>query len=280
MRKVQFALLLIAFAVLLVAVKTRAQDSAPQPVAAEKIAIPVRVQPSELRTYAVTVQMKGRVSGQGTEKPIDVDALASMRIRHQYGRREGDGLLSLEVSALSPEVTMGGQKMAMPATDFPKMTLLLDGSWKVSSVFGLAGSRYAGQVPSLNYGNLITLFFVPDGDKPHAVGEKWLSKVKLPGPKLPGSAEDVEVTSTIKSLGDTGGVKSVTVSEDWAWFTQKLDAGPAYNKVTAESVFALDTGKLLKSHAECLILYQDPATRKQEDQDIKSNTKIDILLGS
>lgn len=274
MRTIKIALLIGSIALLLAAANVSAEEAKPQPTPADKIIVPVTVDSNELRTYKVSVQIKGRVAGEDSKKPIDIDILATMNIDHKYGHREKDGLLPLEISVASAEATVGGEKFMTPASDFPKLTLLLDKSWKITSVFGLAGTRYADQVSGLNYGNLISLFFVPDIDKDHAIGEKWSSKAKLPG-----SEQEIEITSSILSVGEMDGLKTIVVHEDWGWYIQKLKNGnTTYSQIKVDSTFTLDTGKLLKSHADCLILYQDPTVRKPEDQELKSNSKIDISL--
>ena len=198
-----------------------------------------------------------------------------MKLRQQFGAREGDGLMPLEVSSLDPQATTGEEKISVSPDDFPKLTMLLDCSWKVTSLFGISGTRYEGQVPGLNYGNLILLFFVPDGDKPHAVGESWSSKIKLPG--IP---DEVSVKTTIKSTGTTDEAKSVSLHQDYAWNSKKIASGQsADSKAGVDSVFALDTGKLLKSHADCEITFHDPSKTKPEEQQYKATTKIDVLAG-
>jgi hypothetical protein len=244
--------------------------------AAEMVTIPVKIEPNEMRTYDVTVRMTGRMPGGDKQPPVDFDATYAMQIRHQYGRREGDGLLPLEVSATKAEATIAGQKMTLLGADFPKLTLLLDRSHKLDSVFGLPEAKSGSQMLGLNYANLVVLFFVPDGDQPHAVGQDWKAKVKMPGAK-----DQIEVVTTITSIGEANGVKTAAVHQVWGWYVQKLpDGSPAYTQFTVDSTFALATGKLLKSHADTVVYTKNPAVYKQEQQPYKVNTKIDITCGT
>lgn len=276
MRTIRVLLLLVGAAVLLAGAAAFADESAAKPAVAEKITMPVNVEPNEVRSYRVTVQMKGRIAEEGSTKLMDVEGVYSMKVQHRYGIRagQGDGLLPLEISATEAEATLGDQKLAIPAADFPKLTLLMDRSWKVASVFGLAGTRYAGQVSGLNYANLIMLFFVPDMDKPHGVGESWPSKVKLPG--FPG---ECGVTTILKSVDTKDGVKTVTIHQDYVWSRQETQTDTfANSKAAVDSTFALDTGKLLKSHVDCQVDHQKAAAAQQDNRGDQTNTKIDIML--
>jgi len=274
MRKMPVAFALIAVAVL-AAPQALAEQTVDKQPAVEKLSIPIKIEPKELRVYNVTVKMAGRMPGEDKATSVDIDATYLLRIQHQYGRREGDGLLPLEISASKAEATVAGQKLAMLGADFPKITLLLDRSFAIVSAFGIPGTGSGGQVLGLNYANLIVLFFVPDGDKPHAVGESWTSKVKMPG-----SRDEVSVTTTLKSVDEANGAKTASVHQVWGWYAQKKQDGTsAYNQFTVDSTFALDTGKLVKSHADTLVLSKNPAVYKQEEQQYKVNTKIDIALG-
>lgn len=275
MKTLRVAFLLIPVAMLLAAAWAWAEEPAAQPApAVEKASVSVSISPNEVRNYKVAVHMTGRMPGEDSAKPVDVDADYSMKLEHKYGRRENDGLLPLEISATQAEATVAGEKLALPLTDFPKLTLLIDRSWKVANLFGLAGTRYAGQVPGLNYSNLVMLFFVPDGATPHAIGESWTSKIKLPG-----ISDECSVTTTLKSLGEKDGTKTVTVAQEYVWPQQTLANGNLVNsRATVQSVLALDTGKLLTSHAECSMNFATSASAKQDTSQYHANNKIDISL--
>jgi len=245
----------------------------------EQIAIPVKIEPGELRVYDVAVKMTGRMPGGDKQQPADFDATYAIQVQHQYGRREADGLLPLEISARKAEATVGGQKLTLLGASFPKLTLLLDKSHRIDSAFGLPDPRSGNQMLGLNYVNLIVLFFVPDGDQPHPVGDSsagsgWASKVKMPGAK-----DKIDVVTNIVSTGQEKGVKTVRVHQVWGWYVQKMaDGSPAYTRFTVDSTFELDTGKLLRSHAETLVYAKNPEVYTQEQQPYKVNTKIDISL--
>ena len=249
-----------------------ADEPAPKDPPAEKVAIPVVVQPNDIRNYKLSVGIKGCV-GIMDSTPMIVDALNTMRIRHQYGKREGDGLLLLDISARDVQVTVNGEKVPTGADRFPKLTLLLDKSWNISKVFG-AERASEGQVPGLNYSTLIMLFFIPDGDKPHTIGETWASKVKALA-----KPDEVTVKSTIRSVTETNENRRVSVHQEFAWPEQKLDGGRSVRSTAVvDSVFDLATGKLLKSNAECQLPFSDPSQPKPENQNYKATTKIDLSL--
>jgi len=252
----------------------RADEPAPKDQPAPKITMPTVVQPNELRSYKVSVAIKGCV-GVMDSNPLLVDAVNTMRVQHQYGKREGDGLLMLDISALDVQVTINGEKVPTSPDQYPKLTLLLDKSWKVNKIFGIDSVRDAGQVPGLGYANLILLFSIPDADKPHAIGESWISKVKLPG-----KSDEVTIKSTIKSVVETGGAKTASVHQDYDWGEQKLDAGRSVKSAAAvDSTFDLASGKLLKSHAECQLSFSEPTQAKPENRQYKATSKIDVSFG-
>lgn len=248
-----------------------ADDAASSQQAAAKVTMPVVVAPNELRTYKASVSIEGCV-GIDNDTPINVNALNTMTLLHQYGKREGDGLLQLDVSAIDVVATINGEQSPAASGQFPKLTFLLDMNWKVNRVFGIEGTRYQGQVPGMNYANLIMLFFIPEADKPHAVGETWTSRFKLPG-----MGDDATVKTTIKSLADKDGLKSAVIHQDYSWGEQKLDGGRSVKSTaSADSTFDLSNGKLLKAHAECQLPFSEPSQTKPENRQYKAATKIDI----
>lgn len=273
MRSIWVSALLALAMVVSVGTLARAEEPAPKDQPAEKITIPFVVQPNELRSYKVSVAIKGCVGVMDSAQLL-VDAVNTMKVRHKYGVREGDGLLLLDISAHDVQVTVNREIVPTSSSQYPKLTLLLDNSWKVSKVFGVDGTRDTGQVPGLNYTNLILLFNVPDADKPHAIGESWISKLKLPG-----KPEEVTVNSTIKPIEETNGAKVVTVHQEYAWGEQKLDAGRSVKSTAVvDSTFDLATGRLLKSHAECQLPFSEPAQAKPENRQYKATSKIDVSL--
>ena len=275
MRKIGIAVLFI-YTATLAGIFAWADEAANKADAVEAISIPVKIESKELRAYDVVVKMVGRAPGEDKEPPIDIDATYALEIQHQYGQREPDGTIPLEISASKAEATIGDQKLTILGTDFPKITVLFDKSYKITNVFGIPNADSANQMLGLNYSNLIVLFFVPDGSQMHKVGESWTSKVKIPGVK-----DEVAVVTTLNSIKDEGGIKTARIHQVWGWYAQESkDRTPVYNQFTIDSTFALNTGKLLKSHADTLIYTKDPAVFTQEQQPYKINTKIDISPAS
>lgn len=243
--------------------------SADQPV--EKIIVPTIVQPNELRSYRLSVAIKGCV-GVLDGQPLLVDAVNTMKVLHQYGRREGDGLLQLDISAIDVKATINGEQAPAAVDQFPKLTLLLDKAWNIYRIFGIDGTRYAGQVPGLNYGNLAMLFHVPDIGKGHALGKAWKSSVRLPGRK-----DEIKISSTVKSRDVEA--KTVTLRQEYAWAEMKVDADRSVKSTAVvDSTFDLVTGKLLRSHAECQLPFSEPSQQKPENRHYSAISKIDISL--
>lgn len=275
--------IMVAISVCLVAalapIQARADEPTQQTGTIERITIPVKIEPGELRVYDVTVKMSGRMPAADKAQPVDFDATYAIQLQHQYGRREADGLLPLEISARKAEATIGGQKLSLLGASFPKLTLLLDRSYRIDSAFGLPDPKSGNNMLGLNYVNLIVLFFVPDGDQPHPIGDDstssgWASKVKMPGAK-----DKIDVVTSIKSVGVEKGVKTVTVHQVWGWYAQKMaDGSPAYTRFTVDSTFEMETGKLLRSHAETLVYAKNPEVYAQEQQPYKVSTTVDISL--
>lgn len=236
-----------------------------------RISVPTIVRPNELRTYNLSVGIKGCVAIIDS-KPLLVDAVNTMKLLHQYGARAGDGLLQLDISARNVQATINGEKAPAVTEQFPKLTLLLDKNWKLNRLFGADGTRYAGQVPGLNYANLIMLFIVPDLDKEHAIGEKWTSKVKNPG-----KTDEITISSTIKSRDEAA--KTVALRQEYSWSEMKLDEERSVKcSATVDSTFDSTSGKLLKSHAECRLPFSEPSQAKPENRQYVAVSTIDIVL--
>lgn len=241
------------------------QRAEAQEAAQEPIAVTPSAANREVRNYRVNVVVKGKMPTPGSDTPADLDLVYSLTIQHKYGRREKDGLLPLEVSVTNADVTVSGQRLAVLPNTFPKLTVLLDGDWRVTDVFGLVG--YSNTVPGINYGNLIVLFFLPDGAKPHAIGEKWNSIVKFAPYK-----ETYNIASVLKSTQEIDGVKAVAARQEIAWLPSQQPGRPAATtSAVVESVFAITDGRLLKSDVDCDIVFGTAASAPT-----RANVKIDI----
>ena len=244
--------------------------------AQDRVTVATSVKPNEVRSYKVVVTIKGKMPARGSAQPMDLDARYALSLRHKYGRREGDGLMPLEVSVTEGKLTSDGQSLGVTSGMFPKITYLLQRDWQPSAVFGINGTRYEKSIPGINYVNMIVLFYLYGGDTPHAVGEKWNAQVKLPFYK-----ETYNFTNTLKALEQVNSVDAATVHQKIAWTVGKqAGSPPATVTATAESSFAIADGKLIKSRAQSEVLFTDDTAGEsgQEPKTSRANISIDISL--
>lgn len=237
-------------------------------VDSNQVVVNTSVQPHEVRDYKVTAVVKGKLpleSGQ----PTDIDAVFSYKIRHRYSRREGDGLLPLEISLLQGEVTAQEQKLALSPDLYPKLTLLIDKSWKITDIFGLPDPQLMRMLPGINYSNLIILFYLPGGNVPRPVGSVWEAMVTLPS-----LGHTYKFVNTLKDVQTVGNVKAAVVKQEITRVPSADESAPITMKASAESVFSLADGKLLKSHVECEVAGKQGTTQSA------ANIKIDVELNN
>lgn len=253
-----------------VGVSTLADDStatSPAPDA-EKIVVVTSTNAKEVREYKVSSSIKGKLPVPDLKEPLDLDAAVSYKIRHKYSVRDDDGLLALEISMLEGEINTQGEKLSMSPNLYPKLTVLLDQNWRFDGYFGASKEQLTRSLPGFSYSNLIVLFYLYDGDKPHVIGDKWESNVKLPG------YGTYKFVTTLKGIEEIDGMKAATVHQDITWIITDADEKQiAAASAAADSSFAIADGKLIKSHIECRV-----APVKQEDSANSVNSKIDILL--
>ncbi|MCL5104833.1 MAG: hypothetical protein M1133_12065 [Armatimonadetes bacterium] len=254
---------------------------ADMPPAPEKVMITTTVDPNELREYSVNVTITGDMPNPDAGQPMKLDSTLCLRMVHKYGRREGDGLLPMEITLIDGSVLMGGQKLSIAPSIYPKLTVLLDSKFNIRDIYGISPTSYSASLPGINYGNMIILFYLPDGGTPHATGEKWDSKVTLPS-----LGEIYDFSNTLKSTGKTEGIDTATVQQEIVRVPKGGNSEPAL-KATGESTFSVATGKLMKSRVDCVVAFDsrriasaDGKTRdsKQEQTGLAANIKMDIAL--
>jgi len=238
-------------------------------VDSNQVVVNTSVQPHEVRDYKVTAVVKGKLPLEPGQ-PTDIDAVFSYKIRHRYLRREGDGLLPLEISLLQGEVTAQEQKLALAPDLYPKLTLLIDKSWKITDIFGLPDPQLMQMLPGINYSNLIILFYLPGGNVPRQVGSSWESMVTLPS-----LGHTYKFVNNLKDVQIVGNIKAAVVKQEITRVPSSADKNtPITMKASAESMFSLADGKLLKSHVEC-----DVADKQGTTQSAAS-IKIDVELNN
>lgn len=226
---------------------------------------------SEVRDYSIDFKLAGNQANAAIPS-----ATVSLKIRHLYSRRVGDDLLPMEISLQQGTILTQQQALDITPSLYPRLSVLIDNRWRVADVLGAAGSRFAQGTPGLNYGNLIIVFYLVDGDKPRAVGDTWNTSIKLPS-----IGQEFSIVNTLRGVETVNGVEAARVSQKIT-LVPKTSANPG-SKMTAEaeSLFALKNGKLLKSHVECLV-EAPPDTTTSSTAGTKTapsertNVKIDI----
>lgn len=260
-------------ALVFMALRASAIEPVPAPGNAGKtVTIVTQASNGEVRDYKVDFQIKGA-------QPA-LSAAASYKIRHTYGKRVGDEPLAMEITLLQGQFTAQGQTLEVAPGLYPKLTILIEDNWRISDVFGASGSRFAQGTPGINYGNLIILFYLPDGDKPHTIGAPWQSRIKLPSLE-----ETYDITNTINGIEMVDGVETAKVSEKIKRVPQTPGGTCPYTKCTTESFYSLRNGRLLKSHSECDVelppddtTSSSPSQNKKDTAPERVTVRIDISL--
>ncbi len=236
--------------------------------AADQVVVNTSAQPYEVRDYKVTAVVKGKLPLE-SGLPTDIDATFSYKIRHRYLRREGDGLLPLEISLLQGEVSAQEQKLALSPDLYPKLTLLIDKNWKITDIFGLPDTQLIRMLPGINYSNLIILFYLSGGNVPRSVGSVWEAMVTLPS-----LGHTYKFVNTLKGVQSIGNTKAAVIKQEIIRVPSADESAPTAMKASGESVLSLAEGKLLKSHLECEVV------GKQNEAQFAANIKIEVELSN
>lgn len=245
----------------------------------EQYLIKTSARPNETRDYNITVNIKGKIpSLDSGSLPTDVNSNFTLKARHKYATRDTDKLMALDITLLSGQLDAEGETIPLTSNLYPKLTALLDSNWNITDIFGIAGTRYASGLPGINFSNMIVLYYSLGQAVPHSVGDKWTSKVTIPS-----CDETYNFSNTLKSIDTVNGIKAATVQQEITWAPKKrTDIPDCTTKATVLSTFALDTGKLLKTHIECQVTFlsKKQNSNQQEQAPLQANTKIDISLAN
>jgi hypothetical protein len=262
----------IPFLILAVA-GLRVESAAVEPVptaepATEPITIVASAKTAEVRDYKVAFQLK---SAEGAD-------LASMafKIRQTFGARQGENLLAMEVSLLDGQIVTQGQTLQITPSIYPKLTVLLDSHFRITDILGTSSSRFSQGAPGINYGNLPILFFPAGSDTPRTIGDSWQGNVKLPA-----LGQEFQIVNTLKGLEALDGVEAAKLAQQITSAPIRTGLVDSHMKCTAESYFAVDNGRLLKSHTECEVdLPPDDTAPPAEKSTAAVRTKaiIDLTL--
>lgn len=233
------------------------------------------------RNYKVDVTVKGKIPTPDGKSMMDTDSSIMLEEKHRYTRREDDGLMPLEITVTKGDAIIRDkandieQKIGIPPESYPKLTVLLDSSCRMTNVFGISGTKYAEGMPGLNYSNMIVLFIPDMGGQARGVGEKWETKITIPSYK-----ETYAILNTLKSVNPME--RTAVITQEISW-NPRGDVN-ATSKATAESVFSTDDGKLVKSHAECQVMQKyvgvnkESTSSQQEPLGSRTNITVDISL--
>ena len=246
----------------------------------KKLSITTSVTPREVRDYRIDAVVKGKAVVPDSAQPVDLDATFLLKVRHQYSRREGDGLLPLEISLLEGQVAIQKQKLQITPSIYPKLTVLIDRDWRISDIFGLSSDRIAQTFPGISYGNHIILFYLQGGEQPRAPGDKWECSAKIPS-----FGETYNFANTLVGERTIDGVRAAIVRQEIVRPPKDDAQGQSTAmKATTESDFAVSDGRLLKSHIECDVTFarksssEGKSTSRQDNTASRANIKIDISL--
>lgn len=230
----------------------------PAPVSSEttldsaKVFVKFAFIPREVRDYKIDAVITSRVSGSDSEpdKPTDLKASFHLVVRHRYGRREADGLLPVEISLLKGNASADGSTLELAPSLYPRLTVLIDREWQITDIFGMPKERMAETLPGINYANHIILFYLPGAGEARSPGEKWSYTLKIPA-----LSESYEFTNQVLREEIIDGIRAVVIRQEIARksYPVQEDARKANFKGVAESAFAVNNGRLLKSHVECEI---------------------------
>ncbi len=217
-----------------------------------KVSIKFAFVPREVRDYKIDAVITGRVYESASElgKPVDFKAAFNLVVRHRYGRREADGLLPVEISLLKGNASADGSTLELAPMLYPRLTVLIDREWQITDIFGMPKERMMETLPGINYANHIILFYIPGADEQRSPGEKWSYTLKIPG-----LSESYEFTNHVLREEIVDGIRAVVIRQEIArkLYSIQEDARKANFKGVAESAFAVNNGRLLKSHVECEI---------------------------
>jgi hypothetical protein len=183
-----------------------------------------------------------------------------MKIRHRFVDRSDDGVTFLESSFDTGSLYMGDQKLYVSPSTYPKLTVLLDRNYRITDIFGSMTRGGQSNAACIGYSSLPVLFFMPDGQKQHSIGDSWESALSLPT-----MGESLKIVNTLKGIEAADGESIAVVGQQISRTDSPL------SNASVVSRFVSDDGLLLNSHVSCTV--PDAA----ESKSVK-NITIDITL--
>lgn len=275
MRYLKFCYILVAVLVVLCPEIALGGESSDQET---KLAIRYGFTPREVRDYNLDVSVEGKAITPESTNPVDLHATFHLEVRHRYGRREGDGLLPIEITLLKGQASADGGRLEIASSLYPKLTILVDREWRINDILGMPEERIAQTLPGINYANHIILFYLPGADQPRSPGSEWSYTLRIPT-----LGESYEFTNSIVRQENVNGVRSAVVKQNIRRIAETGKSRPrAEFKASAESTFAVEGGRLIKSHVECEITFDSAGsvlsegTSGQKSTASRLSVKIDI----
>jgi hypothetical protein len=219
----------------------------------QKVVVNTNAAVGKTRLYDVVLSVKDASAG-GPAMQL------TMKIHQKYVDRSEDGVTLMESSMDEGTFCSGDQKLYISPSTYPKLTVLLDRNYRIKDIFGWMRKDDPPDASCINYSNMPVLFFLPDGEKEHAVGVSWESAISLPTP-----GESFKIINTLKGIETIDGENIAVVDQQISRTNDPLSS------VSAESRFATGNGRLLKSRVSCSV--HDAADPKS-----MRNITIDITL--
>lgn len=211
----------------------------------QKIVVNTNATIGTTRLYDVALSVKNASTG-------DIESTLDIKVRQKFVDRSEDGVTLMESSLDTASLRIGDQKLYVSPSTYTKLTVLLDRNYRISDILGSMGKDEQSTSTCINYSNLPVLFFMPDGQKEHTVGESWESVVSLPT-----SGESFKIINTLKGIETKDGENIAVVDQ------QILRADKLSSNASVESRYAVGDGKLLKSQVSCSVAdTSDPKSKK------------------
>jgi hypothetical protein len=213
--------------------------------------------PNENRDYRLAVATVGNMPNPDGTGLIDATHTAKLKVRLNFKPRDKDGLLPLIVSLVEGELQVGDQKMMTGPDFYPPITLLLDRDYRLQSVIGLTGSRFEHPKPGINYANLVMLLMLPDNLISRSVGDTWKTTFRLPGWNV-----HYEFENRIEAVNKMDDTECVSLTQFISARCSSDREEKWMTTAVVRSAFSTADGSLVKSHADCKVVFGDPVANK------------------
>jgi hypothetical protein len=265
----QFWVFIIA---LCLAVPALAQDSPTESIKQpEKVSLVTDLKPGEVLRYNVKVQASGKATFPGASQPSPLDTTIELIMSYKVGQPDKDGSIQVTIAPEKASAVVGGQRMEIPNNLIPTSTVLFDKDGKIIRMFSSDAAQ--PKLPGLNSHNLILLFRPDAPGVELEVGAIWKKLISLPP-----DTDKYDMSYLLEAVEEVSGTRTARVKTDL-----KIVPAPGANyssKGSAITNFALDTGRLVKAHAEMTVktAISNPQPSDQITSDDNTSGQIDALV--